>query len=220
MLSHKQIFVVGDVHGCPHELEALLKAAKVDPTETRIFFIGDLINKGPDSVEVMKLFHDWKAEAIWGNHEYALVKQAQDFWKKSPIYHRMKNEFSDSFEALIAELESWTPFINHPHYCLVHAGLVPGRPLSKGDADLLVTIRTWDGVGVNIKNPANPSWFDLYEDDKLVVFGHWAALGGVWRRNVVGLDTGCVYGGRLTGLLLPERRLVSVPARRPYCAIV
>ena len=64
-----------------------------------------------------------------------------------------------------------------------------------------------------------PPWFDFYTDDKLVVFGHWAAQEGVVRENAIGLDTGCVYGKKLTALVLPERELVSVKARKQYCEI-
>lgn len=60
------------------------------------------------------------------------------------------------------------------------------------------------------------SWFDAYRGRTLAVFGHWAQKAPLLRRNAIGLDTGCVYGQALTALILPERRLVSVPARRVY----
>jgi hypothetical protein len=59
-------------------------------------------------------------------------------------------------------------------------------------------------------------WYERYTDSRLVVFGHWAKPAALVRKNAIGLDTGCVYGGALTALILPERRLVSVPARRVY----
>ena len=102
---------------------------------------------------------------------------------------------------------------------LVHAGLVPGLHPDQTAPWDLVTIRTWDGEGEDLKNPDNPPWFDFYEGDDLVVFGHWAALGGISRSNVIGLDTGCVYGGELSCLILPERKFVRVSAERQYAAI-
>ena len=59
-------------------------------------------------------------------------------------------------------------------------------------------------------------WYESYTGETTVVFGHWARPEPVVRENAIGLDTGCVYGGRLTAVILPERNLVSVPAKRAY----
>ena len=70
-----------------------------------------------------------------------------------------------------------------------------------------------------MNNPANPSWYELYRLSKLVVFGHWAKRGLVIRKNVMGLDTGCVYGNQLTAVVLPEKTLFQVPAKQIYEAV-
>ena len=102
------------------------------------------------------------------------------------------------------------------------AGLLPNK---KTTIFFLVKIR-------KVTDPQNPkilkSWFDFYKGKKLVVFGHWAALNGIVKENVIGLDTGCVYGKKLTALVLsdsasspnsPKREIVSVQAKKQYLAI-
>ena len=108
---------------------------------------------------------------------------------------------------------------------LVHAGLLPNKKPQQTDLEDLVKIR-------KIADPKNPkilkSWFDFYTAKKLIVFGHWAALDGIIKDNVIGLDTGCVYGKKLTALILsdfasspnsPKREIVSVQAKKQYLAI-
>ena len=99
---------------------------------------------------------------------------------------------------------------------MVHGGIVPGVALEDSDPYQITSIRTWDGVGSKLSNPDNPPWFDFYHEKKPVIFGHWAALGGIKRHNVIGIDTGCVYGKKLTALILPEAELVSVNAEKVY----
>lgn len=65
----------------------------------------------------------------------------------------------------------------------------------------------------------NLAWFEFYRGPKLFVFGHWAQLGGIVRENVVGLDTGCVYGKKLSALILPDREIITVKAKSNYCPI-
>jgi diadenosine tetraphosphatase ApaH/serine/threonine PP2A family protein phosphatase len=93
---------------------------------------------------------------------------------------------------------------------VVHAGLRPGRSLAEQDLTDLTEIRQ-----VVIRDKETP-WFDVYDGDQTVIFGHWVFGEPVVKANAIGIDTGCVYGGRLTACVLPERNLVSVPARRAY----
>ena len=110
-------------------------------------------------------------------------------------------------------------------FIAVHAGLLPNKKPQQMDLEDLVKIR-------KITDPQNPkilkSWFDFYKGKKLVVFGHWAALNGIVKENVIGLDTGCVYGKKLTALVLSDsasspnsskREIVSVQAKKQYLAI-
>lgn len=211
--------IIGDVHGCPRELDDLLHLLNVIPGRDRVVFVGDLINKGPNSAAVLRRFRKLRAESILGNHEYNLLRQARDGARPTRAYRRLKKDLGSNWDRWVAAIADWPAYIRTEEWTVVHAGLVPGRPLEETPPRDLVSIRTWDGKGRSLQDPKNPPWFEFYEDDHLVIFGHWAALGGVVRHNVIGLDTGCVYGNRLSAVVLPDREVVSVPARRAYAAI-
>lgn len=212
--------IIGDVHGCYLELGQLLREAHVVPGRDRVIFIGDLINKGPCSYRVWELFRSVRAESILGNHEWSMLQLLDGDSNKHAKYRdRLAKDFGRSLGSFVRAVRQWPLWLDLGDYLLVHAGVVPGRHPRDTDPWVLTTIRTWDGKGGDLLNPANPAWFDLYQGDQTVVFGHWAALGGLQRPYAVGLDTGCVYGGMLTALILPERRFVRVRARAPYCMV-
>ena len=216
--------VVGDVHGCYVELEELLEAVQYAPGGDRLIFVGDLVNKGPDSCRVLQLLKTLRAEAVVGNHELALLAQA----------YRTPPRRADT-AALIAELDqklpNWRPWIrtwprmlkftleapeSATSYVVVHAGIAPGMAYAKTPVRLLTQIRTWDGQGERLYHETDPPWFEVHTGPETVIFGHWARQGLVQRPFAWGLDTGCVYGGALTALVLPEQRLVQIPARQTY----
>ncbi|MCB1044635.1 MAG: metallophosphoesterase [Acidobacteria bacterium] len=208
------VAIIGDVHGCIDELEHLLDQLDGRP----VVFVGDLINKGPDSLAVLERVLSLQARAVIGNHELGFLS-----YLKSKRHHVDFEEVERQLGIHCANWARWIQalptFIETPDWLVVHAGLVPGQHPAESDPRVLTRIRTWDGTGKRLNNPADPPWFDLYDGQKLVVFGHWAVRGLVMEDRVIGLDTGCVYGGQLTAVLLPERRLVQVAAKRAYCPI-
>lgn len=216
----KRTLIIGDVHGCHKELSRLLKEVQADPEEDQILFVGDLINKGPSSRGVWELFREMKGVSILGNHELSLLELVQGkFHKHGKYFDILQQDFGRYFTDFVQEVSRWPLWYEDHELMMVHAGLVPGLHPDQTDPWILTTIRTWDGEGEDLKHPNNPPWFDLYAGNDLVVFGHWAALGGLNRPRVIGLDTGCVYGGRLSCLLLPERKIVSIPAKKAYASI-
>ncbi len=209
--------VIGDVHGCYRELLQLLRAAEVRPGRDRILFVGDIINKGPDSRKVWDVMRRVNGESILGNHELSMLAVLEgDSHSHAKYRHDLEIDFGKELRGFVEGVRRWPLWIETEDLLLVHAGLQPGLSPDETDPWVLATIRTWDGVGEDLLDPHNPPWFSYYDGLKLVVFGHWAALGGVTRENVVGLDTGCVYGGMLSALILPERRFVRVRARKAY----
>lgn len=215
----KRTIIIGDVHGCSEELDDLL--AEIKPKESdEIIFIGDLIRKGPDSVGVWERFHKMKnAKCLLGNHEWSMREQYLGYMDFRPSYEEVKKDFGKSFKRFAEDIRSWPAYINRRNFIAVHAGLRPDLPPKKTDDFDLVTIRTWDGRGVDLQSAENPAWFKFYRDSKLVVFGHWAALGGIDKKRIKGIDTGCVYGRELTALILPDYEYVSIPARKVYCKV-
>ena len=207
--------IIGDVHGCFQELEDLLQEISYRPKQDRLIFIGDLINKGPASLEVFDLFTKLDAESLIGNHELALLQQVRGERPENERRHNLREEFGNRFDELIDSIQQWPRLIRLPGVLLVHAGVPPSVRPETVDLHTLVNIRTWGDKGMVYQAGDSP-WYDQYTGKEHVVFGHWAALRGLQTPQFTGLDTGCVYGGSLTALILPEHRLVSIPARRPY----
>lgn len=216
----QRTLIIGDVHGCYRELRDLVKKAKMDPDRDRILFIGDLINKGPDSKAVWEIFRELNAVSLMGNHELSLLQLARGRrHKHSKYFDTLRKNFGSHFDEFVQDVQGFPLWLEDHNLMMVHGGLVPGLHPDQTDPWHLVSIRTWDGEGHDLKNESNPPWFDFYEGEDVVVFGHWAALGGIVREKVIGLDTGCVYGGKLSCLIWPEREIISVKARKAYASI-
>jgi diadenosine tetraphosphatase ApaH/serine/threonine PP2A family protein phosphatase len=192
-------------------LEKLLRVAEVTEKDA-IISVGDLITKGPDSRSVM----EWamatpNLRCVLGNHEENLLRRWNGGETPEPNSSAGQTflQLGDSLDETMNFIKAWPPYIEEDGFLVVHAGLDP-RKSTLGDQSLLdlTTIRIPEGMDV--------PWYEAYTGEQLVIFGHWSKPEPVIRRNVIGLDTGCVYGGRLTALILPEKRLVSVPAERSY----
>jgi serine/threonine protein phosphatase 1 len=214
--------IIGDVHGCYEELDSLLNNMSYNPVKDKLFFIGDLINKGPSSKEVFLRFKKWNAKTVVGNHELHFLKHLKKGKPYKSWVKKIIHDFGDLLDDFVADSKQWPLFLEEKDFILVHGGLIPNQSLEESKKDSrLVSIRTWDGIGKNLNNQnIDPPWFDFYSNQKLVVFGHWAELGVIKKDNVIGLDSGCVYGKQLTGLSLPDRTFYSVPAKEEYCPIV
>jgi hypothetical protein len=216
--------VIGDVHGCADELEALLRACGCGPQD-EVVLVGDLVAKGPDSRGVLAIVRELGARAVRGNHDEHLLRyrRALDAGESpktlGPDHAQVARELDEQDWALLAALPFYLrlPALNA---IVVHAGLLPAIPLEQQDPDLLMNMRAIrpDGSGSRRAQDGVP-WASLWPGPELVLFGHNAAAGLQHHPYAIGLDTGCVYGRQLTACLLPEQRLVSVPARRPYAPI-
>jgi serine/threonine protein phosphatase 1 len=207
----KRTVVVGDIHGCYEELLALLE--RIGPTDgDDVISVGDLVTKGPGNTAVIDFFRAGKnRSAVIGNHERVLLQKYLGVDVKLETHHAQAiAEFGDRFRDYMEWVAALPPSIDLGDYVVVHAGLRPGRSLAEQDIEDLTEIRQ-----VVIGDKETP-WFDVYNGDPTVIFGHWVFGEPLVRKNAIGIDTGCVYGGLLTACVLPERRLVSVPARRAY----
>lgn len=208
---NRRTIVIGDVHGCIVELRKLLQAAGVRETD-EIISVGDLVRKGPDSAAVLR----WAMETpnlrcVLGNHDARLLFRWLEGEKpeRGSTDWEMRRQLGDSYNDAMEFIRSWPLYIETAGALVVHAGLDPRvSPVRLQSPRDLMTIRVPDGLEV--------PWYEAYTQEQLVVFGHWARNEPLVRHNVIGLDTGCVYGGDLTALILPETRLVSVPAEKAY----
>jgi protein phosphatase len=233
--------VIGDVHGCRAELEQLLdklgyaidrdgagRPVNASHPARRAVFVGDLVDRGPDTPGVLRLVMGMVAAGtalcVPGNHEAKLLKALRG--KNVKRSHGL----DASMEQLEQESEEFRARVGRfidgliSHYVLddgnlvvAHAGLIEryhGRASGRVREFCLYgqTTGETDEYGLPVRYP----WAQEYRGRALVLYGHTPVPETEWVNNTLCLDTGCVFGGRLTALNYPERTLVSVPAARVY----
>ncbi|MFO7810228.1 MAG: metallophosphoesterase [Candidatus Delongbacteria bacterium] len=195
--------IIGDIHGCYQELRSLIE--KFDPKDgDRIFCVGDVINRGPYSGKCIELLKEINARTIMGNHEYWYLKS-----------YPFDDNTVSSFNFRKLEIEQHLEWIHSlPYYIItddiiiVHAGFDPSVAFKDNAHKDLVSLRTLEHTGL--------PWFDGYYGTKHIYFGHWAKLGLYFGKNVTCLDSGCVYGNKLSGYIVEENRLIQIPAKKVY----
>ncbi|MFD4574402.1 polynucleotide kinase-phosphatase [Streptomyces sp. NPDC058417] len=224
--------IVGDIHGCAAELEALLgKLGYVDgvhPEGRQAVFVGDLVDRGPDSPAVLRrvmgMVKAGHALCVPGNHEnkfgrHLRGRTVQPTHGLAETIEQMAGE-SDAFRAEVRE------FIDGlvSHYVLdggrlvvCHAGLPEkyhGRTSGRVRSHALYgeTTGETDEFGLPVRYP----WAEDYRGRAAVVYGHTPVPEATWINNTICVDTGAVFGGKLTALRWPERELVDVPAERVW----
>jgi len=216
--------VIGDVHGCADELDALLKECCAEAGDD-VVLVGDLIAKGPASRDVLARVREEGFRSVRGNHDAHVLrwKDAKDAGveplRLSPTHAELAASLSDEDWAGLRSLPLYLRRLEH-EVIVVHAGLVPGVPLEQQEPSLLMNLRSIRADGTGSKKPDDGVlWATLWLGPELVLFGHHASAGLQVHPHAIGLDTGCVYGGKLSACILPERKLVSVPAKRQYAPI-
>ncbi|MDT0395136.1 MULTISPECIES: polynucleotide kinase-phosphatase [Streptomyces] len=224
--------IIGDIHGCSSELEALLATLGytdgVHPDGRTAVFVGDLVDRGPDSPavlrRVMTMVKSGSALCVPGNHEnkfgrYLRGRNVQHTHGLAETIGQMDQQ-SEEFRAEVRE------FIDGlvSHYVLdggrlvvCHAGLPEkyhGRTSGRVRSHALYgdTTGETDEFGLPVRYP----WAEDYRGRAAVVYGHTPVPEATWLNNTICLDTGAVFGGKLTALRWPERELVDVPAEQVW----
>jgi len=235
--QHGPFDIIGDVHGCHQELADLLDSLGYQPAADGAWrhpagrtavFLGDLVDRGPDTAGVLRtviaMVEAGTALCVPGNHETKLLRALRG--KDVRVSHGL----AESLAQLAVEPAGFrarvTAFLDGliSHYVLdggrlvvAHAGLraeMHGRASAAVRAFALYgeTTGETDEFGLPVRYP----WAQDYRGKAAVVYGHTPVPTATWINNTICIDTGCVFGGRLTALRYPERELVSVPARRAY----
>jgi protein phosphatase len=228
--------LIGDVHGCTSELVILLEAlgygvsrdgANVTPSPGRsAVFLGDLVNRGPDTPGVLRLVMSMvaagTATCVAGNHDVALANalagrpaEKVDALRESleqldPESAAFKQRVVEFIESLPRQLS-----LDAGRLVVAHAGLpAEYHGTASSEADDFAINGRWltDKAGEKVRY----RWAEDYRGEATVVYGHYSQLAASWLNGTICIDTGCVYGGRLTALRYPERDLVSVLAARVY----
>jgi len=206
--------VIGDIHGCFDELTDLLDLVRLEESD-RVVAVGDLIVKGEKNREVLDLFiDDGRFSSVIGNHDRVL----RQYWRGEPVkltpaQEATRAELDFNRERYSNYLRSLPFMIDLDSHLVVHAGVRPGVALDEQMASDLTGLRT---MGANPSRRKGIPWYAVYRGEKIVLFGHWPGTKPRRAPRAIGLDTGCVYGGRLTAFIVESDQILSVPARRAY----
>lgn len=206
--------VVGDIHGCYEELISLLDKADFR-AEDRVVAVGDLIVKGRRNREVLDLFSgDARFSSVLGNHDLAIL----NFWlgETSSLKDSQKTacaELEAEKEKYVTYLASLPFMIDLGTHAVVHAGVRPGVELSEQAPGDLIELRT---LGSDRTSREGTPWYEVYDGEKIILFGHWPSPKPRLAKRAIGLDTGCVYGNCLSAYIIETREFFQVPAKEVY----
>ena len=261
------LFAIGDLQGCSGPLDLLLDSIESETSDARLVFVGDLVNRGPDSLACLRKIRAMgkRARVVLGNHDLHLLAVANGI--RSPGHSDTLHELlaaSDSDE-LLDWLRRQPLALMADNHLIVHAGVLPqwtteqtlalaeevsavlrgpdwmnflaqmygNEPVRWHDdlrgtdrlrciVNALTRLRFCTAQGemefATIEGPGQPPagylpWFDVPDRQTQhtpIVFGHWSTLGLTLKPNVIGLDTGCIWGGKLSALRLSDRKLLQV----------
>lgn len=209
--------IIGDIHGCFTELQELLNQAGV-ADDDRILALGDIVDRGPDSVRVLDFFsHSPTRLSLMGNHERKHVRGARHEVRLAASQIISRKEFGEAYPQALEQMAALPLFLELPEAVLVHGYLEPGIPLAEQRDTVVCGTMGGDHY---LRSQYEQPWYALYDGEKPVIVGHHDHLHNgqpfIFQDRVFCLDTSCVHGGALTGLLLPEFKIVSVPSRRNY----
>ncbi len=210
--------VIGDIQGCHAELLDLIdKAALSDGDE--IISVGDFVDRGPDSPATLAFFRDQPGRrAVKGNHERKHVRAFQG--RTEPALSQMITRAQigeKDYPSACMFMDSLPHYFDLPEAVIVHAFFEPGVELSAQKENVIVGVMSGEHY---LKKKFTRPWYELYDGSKPIIVGHHNYTRSdkpfVHRDLVYGIDTGCCHGMALTGIILPDFRLVSVPARADH----
>lgn len=234
---------IGDIQGCRVELDMLLDEISFDPTLHRIYCVGDLVNRGPDSLGVLRRLREIGADSVLGNHDLHCLGIHDGVRKRRKGDTLKKLLKAEDADELMDWLRHRPLVMEWDDLVLVHAGIHPrwddlravaGRledkiarseiPFHSNKLAFLTRVRNCNAKGKRPKPNAESldgfsPWDEFYTGERTVVCGHWAERGLVVKDRLRAIDSGCVWGGRLSAWICEEDRIASVPAQQAYRAI-
>jgi len=233
--EHGPFDIIGDIHGCFDELaELLARLGHGEKSGRKLVFLGDLVDRGPKIPDVVRFVMDsvktGSALCVPGNHDMKLTRKMRgnnvqithglaeslaQFEAADQKHPNFSREAADFFESLASHL-----VLDDGKLVVAHAGM---KEPYQGGASSAVhhfalfgeTSDERDEYGLTIRH----NWAADYRGEAIVVYGHTPVLDAEWVNRAIDIDTGCVFGGKLTALRYPEMELVSVPAKRAYAEL-
>jgi predicted phosphodiesterase len=207
-----RIIVVGDVHGCLKTLQRLLLTLSFDPKEDLLIFAGDLINKGPDSLGVIRFLMNETfcpksaCFSVKGNHEVKLLKS-----KLPEISSKLTPQELQWIKSL-----PLTITVTNRNLTIVHAGLLPNIDKTSQSKKILTKMRSIDPRKMTpiYKKDVGIPWAKFWNGPEFVIFGHDSPRGLQVGQHYLGIDTGCVGGGSLSAAVFDQTnnyRIIQQP---------
>ena len=262
-------YAIGDLQGCFASLQQLLSEIRFNPAQDKLWFVGDLVNRGPNSLEVLRFVRSLgdRAISLLGNHDLHLIAVA---FEKKPHHHK------DTLQKVLnaddaKDLMEWLRHLPLMHrdsalgFTMVHAGLPPQWTIEDAEkrareveqvlqSQQMETflehmygdkpncwaedLEGWDRIrfitncftrlryadeqgNLALAEKGAPGtqpdgflpWFQLrsrQSQGETILFGHWSTLGTIVSDKIFALDTGCLWGGKLTALRLEDRQLFQI----------
>lgn len=224
--------IIGDIHGCLEEFNLLLNKLNYNVLNDRVVLLGDLLDRGPDPVGVVRRARQLKLECIMGNHEHKFLKWYKTFGTNADVYDK-KSYYQDFCQEDIDYIFKMPIYINLGEVFAIHGGANPGTPIEKQSKDVLLYLRYTDKDRKFLslkkihklgKDTAGAHfWTEFWKGPESIVYGHNVhsydkplieeVAPGV---TCYGLDTGCCFGGHLTALILETKEIVQVKAKQVY----
>ncbi|WP_242918799.1 metallophosphoesterase [Pontibacter liquoris] len=240
--EHGPFHIIGDVHGCFNELQALMHLLDYTihfneaqqryqvsaPGGHKLIFVGDLVDRGPDSPNVLRLVMDMvaagQAFCVTGNHDDKLYRML--LGHKVQVRHGLEltvtqlAAYDKAFHTRVKNFISGLPhhlMLDEGRLIVAHAGLEERlHGISSRGVRELCLYGPVSGEKDEKGLPIRLDWAAEYCGKAIVVYGHTPVFEPSWRNNTINLDTGCVFGGRLTALTYPEQHLTYVDAYKTY----
>jgi predicted phosphodiesterase len=218
-----RLIFIGDIHGCYDELRELLD--RLHPAANDVVVsVGDIVMKGDDPVRCLELWRERGYLAVQGNNEIKLLAHAKPllrFLAADPVLHRGD---------LLKYIKSWPRAIDFPNagVTAVHGGFLPDMHIDgetvQREKDVIHHLRwirkkngSWQPIPKEKRKKGDVLWAEKWKGDRFVVYGHTPVPEPKFDEHALGLDTGCVYGGKLTAAIYDGIwKTVSVKARKKY----
>ncbi|WP_066187123.1 bis(5'-nucleosyl)-tetraphosphatase PrpE [Gracilibacillus timonensis] len=235
--------IIGDIHGCYQELTSLLtklgyrwqNRKLVHPDHRNLAFIGDLTDRGPQSLEVIRLVYDIVVNQkqgyyVPGNHCDKLyrfflgnnVQQRHGLETTVAEWEQLDEHDKQEVKEMMLTLYRQAPLyqsFDSLHTIIAHAG-IPEKYIGQHGGKVKTFVLYGDITGETLPDgrPVRRDWAAHYHGDKWIVYGHTPVLEARFVNKTVNIDTGCVFGNKLTAFRLPEETIEEVSSHLPFIA--
>lgn len=208
----KRHLIIGDIHGCYDELLQLVEIAGITDDDM-VVAVGDIIDRGPDSVKVYDFFRNRaNSKVVMGNHERKHLNQVLHYGQQI-----VKLQFADRYQEFLDWVSQLDYYYETPEAIVVHGGFEDGIPLNEQKQEVLCA-STAGEKHLTKQYGTEQYWPEFYTGSKPIIFGHHVVGDEphLWPNGVYGIDTGACHGMKLTGLSLPDFTFYSVASAQDY----